>query len=110
MIFTKTYSTQILKTNWTKFLAKKLNFLFNFIATVFIYFYRYAFSPIFGGACRFEPSCSVYAQDAYKKHTFLEASYLTLKRLLKCHPFGACGYDPVPDKSLCKCRGQNART
>lgn len=58
--------------------------------------YRTALSPHIGGGCRFEPSCSLYAIEAYEKFDFTTATKLTASRLSKCHPFGAFGFDPVP--------------
>jgi putative membrane protein insertion efficiency factor len=53
--------------------------------------------PIFGNACKFHPTCSCYAHEAYKKHNFLKATYLSTYRLLRCHPFSEGGLDPVPE-------------
>lgn len=79
-----------------------------FIALMFIYFYRACISPIFPGCCRFRPTCSEYAIEAFNKFGFIKGLKLTLKRLSKCHPFGGRGYDPVPDKYInskkCKCK------
>lgn len=61
-----------------------------------IYFYRYFISPLLGVNCRFSPSCSDYAKDAIIKHGALRGGLLTVKRILKCHPWGNSGYDPVP--------------
>jgi putative membrane protein insertion efficiency factor len=47
-------------------------------------------------ACRFTPTCSNYALEAFENFNFFKASYLTIRRLLKCRPFGKYGYDPVP--------------
>lgn len=58
--------------------------------------YQLALSPIFGGWCRFEPSCSVYASEAIRVHGARRGAWLALKRLAKCHPFGSHGFDPVP--------------
>ena len=54
--------------------------------------------PLLGprGVCRFTPTCSQYAKEAVAKHGALKGCYLAAKRLLKCHPFHAGGYDPVP--------------
>jgi hypothetical protein len=48
--------------------------------------------------CRFTPSCSTYALEALESHGALRGSFLTLRRLVRCRPFGPSGYDPVPDK------------
>ena len=58
--------------------------------------YRYAGSPFLGDNCRFHPSCSHYAQDAIALHGVLKGSYLTLRRIGKCHPWHEGGVDPVP--------------
>lgn len=59
-------------------------------------FYKRWISPMLPPACRFEPSCSVYSMEAYSRYGFWKGSWLTLKRLLRCHPFCPGGYDPVP--------------
>ncbi len=61
-----------------------------------IKFYKYAISPHLPPTCRFTPSCSQYAMEALKKHGPIKGIYLTIKRLLRCHPWGGSGYDPVP--------------
>lgn len=61
--------------------------------------YRAVFGALFGGSCRFEPSCSHYAEAALRRHGSLRGSWLTLGRLLRCHPFRAGGYDPVPQET-----------
>ncbi len=60
-----------------------------------IYSYRLLLSPILRPSCRFYPSCSVYALEAFKKKGFLLGLWLTMRRLFKCHPWHAGGYDPV---------------
>jgi len=68
--------------------------------------YRWVISPaqtfLFGplGRCRFSPTCSQYALEALREHGALVGSWLTLKRLCRCHPWGGCGADPVPKRSL----------
>jgi putative membrane protein insertion efficiency factor len=57
--------------------------------------YKYAISPILPKSCRFMPSCSDYSVEAVRKYGTLRGSYLSLKRILKCHPFHSGGYDPV---------------
>ena len=58
--------------------------------------YRLLLSPWLGGACRFSPTCSVYAIEALQTHGAAQGSYLTLRRLARCHPWCAGGHDPVP--------------
>ncbi|MBE2893887.1 membrane protein insertion efficiency factor YidD [Spirabiliibacterium falconis] len=60
--------------------------------------YRLVISPLFGPRCRFTPTCSQYGLDAIKRFGALKGGWLTLKRVLKCHPLSAGGYDPVPEK------------
>lgn len=58
--------------------------------------YQLGFSPWMTPSCRFIPSCSEYALQAYASHPFGTASWLTVKRLCKCNPWGSHGFDPVP--------------
>jgi putative membrane protein insertion efficiency factor len=58
--------------------------------------YQIALSPWLGPACRFEPSCSQYAIEAIERHGIGRGSWLTVKRIGRCHPLGESGYDPVP--------------
>jgi len=60
-----------------------------------VYFYRLCISPIMPASCRFTPTCSEYAIQALKKHGPFKGSWLTIKRLARCHPWGGSGYDPV---------------
>jgi uncharacterized protein len=59
-------------------------------------FYRWALSPLVGPCCRFEPSCSAYAEEAVHRHGALRGMGLTVWRLLRCQPFSRGGLDPVP--------------
>ena len=61
-----------------------------------IYFYKGAISPLTPPSCRFMPSCSTYALEATRKHGPFKGLYLALRRILRCHPWGGSGYDPVP--------------
>ncbi len=61
-----------------------------------IWLYRHALAPHTAGACRHEPSCSRYADDAVRKHGALRGGWLALCRVARCHPLGSSGYDPVP--------------
>lgn len=69
-----------------------------FMLIAVIKFYKYFISPVLGDNCRFYPSCSNYSMEAFKLHGVIIGSYLTLRRLLKCHPFHEGGIDPVPEK------------
>jgi putative membrane protein insertion efficiency factor len=58
--------------------------------------YQLLIAPQLGPACRFEPSCSCYASEAVERYGALRGSWLAVRRLTRCHPFGGCGYDPIP--------------
>jgi putative membrane protein insertion efficiency factor len=59
--------------------------------------YRKILSPILPDSCRFYPSCSAYAEEAVLRHGFIRGSWLSTKRVLRCHPLNPGGHDPVPD-------------
>jgi len=59
--------------------------------------YRLLLSPWVGNSCRYQPTCSAYALDALEKHGAVRGSWLALKRIARCHPWGKSGFDPVPD-------------
>ncbi|CAL1241931.1 membrane protein insertion efficiency factor YidD [Candidatus Methylocalor cossyra] len=59
--------------------------------------YRYLISPWLGSHCRFHPTCSAYALTAIERFGAVKGSYLTVRRLLKCHPWHEGGHDPVPE-------------
>lgn len=61
--------------------------------------YQLLVSPMLGPRCRFHPSCSHYALEALERHGTIRGSSLSLKRLLRCHPWHPGGYDPVPEAS-----------
>lgn len=71
-----------------------------FIPLIFIKGYRYFISPLMGSRCRFYPSCSAYAEEAYQRFGWSKGSYLSIKRLLKCHPWHQGGIDLVPDDDI----------
>ena len=64
-----------------------------------IRFYQVAISPFTPASCRFSPTCSHYALEALEKHGALKGSWLAIKRISRCHPWGGSGYDPVPEKN-----------
>lgn len=61
-------------------------------------FYQICISPWCPGVCRFRPTCSQYMIEAIQIHGICKGFYLGVRRLLRCHPWGKCGYDPVPQK------------
>ena len=62
-----------------------------------IKFYQVCISPLKGGpTCRFTPTCSQYALEAIRKYGPFKGGWLALRRILRCHPWGGSGYDPVP--------------
>ena len=67
-----------------------------FLLLLPIKFYQKAISPLFPPSCRFTPTCSQYAVEAITKHGAIKGTWLATKRILKCHPLGKSGYDPVP--------------
>lgn len=68
-------------------------------------FYRNWVSPALPGSCRFAPTCSQYAEQAIRTHGAWKGAFLTIRRLLRCHPFHPGGYDPVPEKAVSGYRG-----
>ena len=63
---------------------------------ILIKFYRSVISPLTPASCRYSPSCSLYRLEAFEKHGPIKGLYLTVKRILSCHPWSKGGYDPVP--------------
>ena len=62
-----------------------------------IWIYRYAISPLLGANCRFQPSCSAYAEESLRRYGIVGGGWLALKRISRCHPWGGSGHDPVPE-------------
>jgi putative membrane protein insertion efficiency factor len=73
------------------------------IAILPIRLYQWCVSPLLPAACRYDPTCSAYAVEAIERHGLMRGGWLTLRRLLRCHPWGGAGYDPVPhDHAECR--------
>lgn len=68
------------------------------IAALPVRTYRLLFSPWVGHGCRYQPTCSAYALEALEKHGAVRGSWLTLRRIARCHPWGGHGHDPVPGR------------
>ncbi len=66
------------------------------IAIACVKFYQYCIRPLLPNACRYTPSCSAYSIEAINKYGAFKGSFLGIKRILRCHPWGGHGYDPVP--------------
>ena len=64
-----------------------------------IKFYQKCLSPVLPNVCRYTPSCSQYFIEALQIHGIIKGCYLGIKRILRCHPWGGSGYDPVPPKN-----------
>jgi len=67
---------------------------------VLLRFYKAGISPLLPPSCRYEPTCSEYARIAIERHGAGRGSWLALRRLGRCHPFGGSGFDPVPDAGI----------
>ncbi len=70
--------------------------IFSLLLIIPIKIYQTIISPLLGPSCRFSPTCSQYAVEAIQKYGPFKGSWLSFKRILKCHPWGESGYDPVP--------------
>ncbi len=77
----------------------KILVLFRQLFILPIRLYQVFLSPILPPACRYIPTCSAYAAEAILRHGLLRGGWLAFKRLLRCHPWGGSGYDPVPPLS-----------
>ena len=76
---------------------KRIGRLFALPLRGLVWIYRYAISPLIGANCRYQPTCSAYAEEALRKHGVFKGGWLALKRIGRCHPWGDSGYDPVPE-------------
>lgn len=76
-----------------------MNKIFSFPFIVLIRGYQLLISPWLGNNCRYQPTCSQYAKEAIEQYGAIKGIYLGTKRILRCHPWGGSGYDPVPLKN-----------
>jgi putative membrane protein insertion efficiency factor len=77
---------------WNKVLKPAAGFVF----LAFIKVYQVVISPLFPSSCRYTPTCSQYAVQAIKKYGAFKGGWMTIRRILRCHPWGGHGHDPVP--------------
>jgi len=75
-----------------KWILKILSYPFILLIKI----YQRVISPILGPQCRYTPTCSNYALEAFKKYGVFKGFWLAIKRIARCHPWGGSGYDPVP--------------
>jgi putative membrane protein insertion efficiency factor len=69
-----------------------------YVAMALIRLYQLTLSPVLPPSCRFTPTCSQYGYEAFKRFGFIKGGVLTVRRILRCHPFNPGGYDPVPEE------------
>ena len=70
--------------------------VFSFLLLAVIYIYQNFISPFIPARCRYTPTCSQYSKESIKKHGPFKGIVLTFKRIIKCHPWGGSGHDPIP--------------
>ena len=76
----------------------KFKSILTYPLVLLVRFYQVAISPFTPSTCRYNPTCSHYAIEALKKRCLIIGGWLSLKRIISCHPWGGSGYDPVPEK------------
>ncbi len=81
---------------WVRRLIKIISRILVWLLLLPIRFYQVAISPHFPATCRYTPTCSQYAIEALRKYGPLKGLWLAARRILRCHPWGGHGYDPVP--------------
>ena len=74
------------------------NKIFIYPLIFIIKIYQFIISPLIGQNCRYLPTCSEYAIESLKLHGLLRGSFFAIRRILKCHPFGGHGFDPIPKR------------
>lgn len=68
------------------------------VLILFVRLYQVTLRPVMGGQCRFQPTCSDYSIEALRTHGGFKGGWLTVRRILRCQPWGGSGYDPVPPR------------
>lgn len=85
---------------------EKFNTVLNLIKVLLIWLirgYRMFISPLFPPSCRYQPTCSQYAMQAIERFGPWRGTLMSIRRILRCHPFHPGGYDPVPEIDSCSC-------
>ena len=77
-------------------MQRKISQLLTYPFILLVRFYQVVISPLKPPTCRFSPTCSTYALEALRKYGLLKGGRLALRRIMRCHPWGGSGYDPVP--------------
>jgi putative membrane protein insertion efficiency factor len=78
-----------------------LNQFAKFVTLQLLRAYKWAISPLLPAACRYVPTCSEYAMEAVERYGALRGGWMAFARILRCHPFGSSGYDPVVKQASC---------
>lgn len=81
-----------------KSIVKRISSAISWVLIKLIRLYQLTLSPLLGQSCRHYPTCSAYTMEAIEEWGVLRGVWLGIKRILKCHPWGSSGYDPVPKK------------
>ena len=81
---------------WGIWLIRSISSALTALMILMIRIYQRCVSPMLGQNCRFVPTCSQYAVEALRRHGPLKGGWLTVRRILRCHPWGGSGFDPVP--------------
>lgn len=92
----ETSATPAAKTSPARTVVRKVGGWVAWLLILPIRFYQRFISPLTPPVCRFTPTCSQYAIEALRKHGPVKGLWLAVKRVLRCHPWGGSGYDPVP--------------
>jgi putative membrane protein insertion efficiency factor len=93
-------NSRSLKSTTFTFEMEIIKRIFSFPIVVLVKIYQWIISPILPQSCRYTPTCSNYMLEALKVHGPLKGTYLGLKRISSCHPWGGSGHDPVPKKKI----------